>query len=111
MDTFNNLVAKDVRGECTAGERAVLESNIREWLDELNILARDVEIQLAAQKARMTAKQAELLEVGSAIEWLEYKAEEENWTVKSLRFKASVERSIREVKTLRAQTNNVLVGS
>lgn len=110
MSNFKDLVARDVRGECSAEEREQLEANFREWLDELNVLARDVEIQLAAQRARMTEQQAKMLSVGSPVEWLTYKAEEEQWTVGALRFKASVERRIREVKTLRALQNEVPAG-
>lgn len=103
--TFEDLVAKDVRAECTDDELSILESDIRSWLNILNSLKRDVEIQLGAQKARMTQRQAECQASGNKVEWLTYKATEQKWRISAVRFMASVEERILYVKKLRAESN------
>src|SRR5690242_7633935 len=104
---FEDLVALDVRGECTNEELDVLKSDLRRWLAELNSLKRDVEIQMTAQKARITQRKIEFKEKTESIEWLRYKSEEEQWKVGSLRFMASVEQRILYVKSLRSKSKLV----
>lgn len=101
-NTFEDLVAKDVRGECTEAELDILKGDIRGWLAELNSLKRDVELQLGAQKARITKTYADMLETATKQEWLNYKAGQEQWKVTAGRFMASVEARILYVKSLRA---------
>lgn len=106
-EEFEALVAKDVRHGCTPDETRILESDLRGWLNELNSLKRDVEVQLAALKARMSQRQAEILrdpELTKA-DWLEYKEGEERWRVGAIRFMVSVEERILYVKALRASLN------
>lgn len=102
MITFEELVAKDVRGECTTSQLATLHADLRRWLQVLNSLLRDVELQLTAQRARMNKNQADYLEAGDKIGWLRYKAEEEEWRIRSVRFMVSVEQKIMEVKGYKA---------
>ncbi len=109
VDYFKSLVARDVRGDLSDQEYMILESNLRDWLDELNILLRDVEIQLRDHKATRSQKHAECLRDGLQIEWLFFKAEQDRWLVKALRFKVSVESRLRQVKTIRAQLGGVPV--
>lgn len=105
-EEFTALVAKDVRHECTPEEITILESDIRGWLKELNSLKRDVEVQLAAQKARMTQTQAEMLsDGGSRADWLDYRAKEDRWRVGAIRFMVSVEERIAHAKNIRAARN------
>lgn len=110
-DSFKDLVAKDVRKESTEEELFVLMSDFRSWLDELNILLRDVEIQLSAQKSRISDKRVEVGPQTNNNEWYSFKAVEDKWRITALRFKASVEEKIRSVKTLRAKQNNSQIES
>lgn len=106
---FRDLVAKDVRDECSTEELSTLAGNLREWLNILNTLKRDVEVQLVAQKARVTKRQAEMLEANaSRAEWLNYKAEEDKWRVSAIRFMVSVEERMLAVKSLRANQGNLI---
>lgn len=105
---FKELVDRDVRKGVTEEEIDELKRDPRQWLDELNILLRDVEIQIAAQKARISAKRCEMSanpEGWNATGWYEYKASEDGWKVKALRFRASIEERIRFVKTYRSKLN------
>ncbi len=103
-EDFKGLVAKDVR---TDSDDLVqdLSSDFRLWLDELNVLLRDVEIQLTAQRGRISEKKVELGPQWNNNDWYKFKATEDKWKVTALRFKASVEERIRFVKTLRAKKN------
>jgi len=105
-DSFKELVAKDVRKESTEEEMSILTSDFRTWLDELNVLLRDVEIQLSAQKSRISDKRVEIGPQTNNNEWYSFKAVEDKWRITALRFKASVEEKIRSVKTLRAKQNS-----
>lgn len=97
--TFEEIVAKDVKNNASNAEIEILSSNTKHWLSELNSLKRDVEIQLAAQKARITLRQADNM---PRSEWLKYKASEEHWRLGVLRFMASIEQKMLYVKRLRA---------
>lgn len=99
MATFEELVAKDVRGEANEGEKNILKNDISEWLIILNTLKRDVELQLAAQKVRLREKAKEHALDKDA--WHTYKSEEDQWRLRVLRFNVSVERRIQQVKKLR----------
>jgi len=103
-DQFKSLVAKDVRKE-SDNYVEILSTDFRLWLDELNVLLRDVEIQLSAQKSRISEKKYQLGPDRNNNEWYSFKATEDKWKVTALRFKASVEERIRFVKTLRAKKN------
>lgn len=106
-ESFEDLVEKDVRHGCSPPELQVLESNIREWIKKLNSLKRDVEVQLSAQKARNTQKQAEMLRDSESTkaDWLDYKSKEDRWKVGAIRFMVSVEDRIAYAKNLRASQN------
>lgn len=105
-EEFNALVQKDVRHGCTEDELNVLKANLREWLSELNALKRDVEVQLGAQKSRVSATHAEMLENGSSkADWLKYKSKEDSWRTSAVRFMVSVEQRMLHVKNLRAAAN------
>jgi len=105
-ENFKELVAKDVRKEATNEELDILTSDFRSWLDELNILLRDVEIQLSAQRSRISDKRVEIGPQLNNNEWYSFRATEDKWRITALRFKASVEEKIRFVKTLRMKSQN-----
>jgi hypothetical protein len=106
-EEFEDLVAKDVRGVCSDAELDILESDTRLWLNTLNSLRRDVEVQLVAQRARMTQYKSELLETypeGDPVarrEWIKFKGQEETWKVSAVRFMVEVEKKVQYVKALR----------
>ena len=105
-EEFKELVALDVRKGLTNEQIVLLSGNYRLWLDELNVMLRDVEIQLSAQKGRITEKKIELGPTWNKNDWYSFKSTEEKWRITALRFKASVEERIRFVKTLRAEENS-----
>jgi hypothetical protein len=106
-EKFKELVASDVRGESSEEELETLKNDTRAWLTELNKLKRDVEVQLVAQKARMTHKQIEFLETGTKLEWLKYREVEDKWKVGAVRFMVSVEDRMMFVKALRSEVKEL----
>lgn len=100
---FDEIVSKDVRGEELSSEEYLcLTQDIRRWIDELNILLRNVEIQFNAHKAELTKSQIIMIQSDDKIGWLKIKGENEHWRVGANRFRASVEKRIHFAKTLRA---------
>ena len=106
-EQFTEMVIKDVRKEADASVLEHLSSNYRLWLDELNVLLRDVEIQLSAQKARVSEKKGQPGFNRNSADWHSFKSEQDQWRIRTLRFKASIEARIRSVKTLRAESRLV----
>lgn len=106
-EELTTLVEKDVRGEATPEQIALLEANVREWIAELNVLLRDVEIQFNSHKAALYEKQADFLSRDDRSGWLKAKAEEERWRTGSNRFRASVEKRIMHAKNVRAAQHDL----
>lgn len=96
---FEELVLKEVRSNVNTVEWDMLRSDYDEWLIVLNSLKRDVELQLTAQKARISqhSKEKNL----SKEEYNTFKSQEDQWRLKSLRFMISVEKKIMQVKKMR----------
>lgn len=117
MMDFEDLVLLDVKGEleldngdtvvCSSEHTEILKTDIRRWLAELNSLKRDVEIQMTAQKARVSERQVEYIEKNNTLEWLRYKSKEDTHRIGALRFMASVESKILYVKSLRSNAKLV----
>jgi len=100
--SFEELVAREVKKEASDAQIAILSEDYRRWLGELNKLKRDVEIQLAAQRARISGRKTENM---PRQEWLQFKAAEEQWKLGALRFMASIEEKMIYVKRLKADAN------
>ncbi len=109
QEEFKALVANDVRKETTPEQQAQLCSDYDSWLNELNIMLNDVQIQLSHWKARNREKKAELQPNWNAETWTTFRLEQDRWRTNALRFKASVEATIREVKALKKKYNESLL--
>lgn len=102
--SFKDVVASEVHNNATPEQIAELRSQPRKWLAELNSLSRDMEIQLSSSAARrhegrLAWARDEITEAA----YLAIEAEEARWKIKALRFKASIEDKIQEVKLLRSE--------
>src|SRR5215207_2318043 len=101
---LRELVACDARGRATEEEAAHLRKPevLEHWTDALHELLTDISAQFQERKAALKRKRIECLARGEAgrQEWYEYSANNEKWKAGALRFKAGLEKSMREAKRL-----------
>lgn len=102
---FVDLVAKDIRGHSlTNDQRQMIHATdqVDRRYDALVALKKDVEVQLATQKARWCHKQVELqLKGDNGTEWLEYRSKEQDWRARAIKFLMAIEDEISAVKEIR----------
>lgn len=105
---FVDLVARDVRGLLNTAEQKELEKpeNIDRVYDALNILKKDVEVQLSNQKSRWAKKRNELNGSGDdGTEWIAYRAGEADWRARAIKFLTAVEAHLAVTKARRRSAN------
>lgn len=101
---FVDLVARDVRGILSDREREEIHKpeNIHRVYDALNILKKDVEVQLSNQKSRWIKKRSELNAAGDdGSEWITFKATEADWRARAIKFLTAVEAHLAATKSRR----------
>lgn len=101
---YSDKVAKNVRGLLSQEEKKelFLVENIDMTYTALNGLKKDVEVQLANQRARWVKKRHELNEQnddGSG--WIEFQAEEADWRARAIKFLTAVEAHLATAKLIR----------
>lgn len=105
-DDFRNLVGEDVRGNVDVRTSKLLRTPVflRRWHDVLCQIKRNVEFQLASDKAERYSKRLKFLQEGAAgkQKYLSYLAERERWRANNIFFKNGVENKIAEAKRLLA---------
>jgi hypothetical protein len=52
LDSFKDIVTRDIKNESTLEEKTILDNNIDLWLYSLRIIRRDVEFQLGSNKSK-----------------------------------------------------------
>jgi excisionase family DNA binding protein len=101
---FQDLVGRDVRGNSTPEEHALLRAaqNVQLWRDGLRAILSDLQTQFAERKATAEKFRTECFRKGESgkKEWFDYKAELDAWRGGALRFKRSVELQLAEAKRL-----------
>lgn len=106
---FVDLVAKDIRGHSLTNDQRQLihaADQVDRRYDALVALKKDVEVQLATQKARWCHKQVELqLKGDNGTEWLEYRSKEQDWRARAIKFLMAIEDEISAVKEIRRNTH------
>lgn len=112
-DEFRNLVGEDVRGKIDIKTSKLLRTPmfLRRWHDTLLQLKRNVEFQLASDKAERYSKRIEFSKQGAQGRdaYLKYVAERERWRSNNIFFKNGVENKIAEAKRL-LEDHDVLKG-
>lgn len=103
-DTFRNLVGEDVRGKIDVKTSKLLRTPmfLHRWHDTLLQIKRNVEFQLASDKAERYSKRLEYLNRGEKgkQEFLKYQADKERWRANNIFFKNGVENKLAEAKRL-----------
>lgn len=110
---FVDLVARDVRGLLSDRERDQLNKpeNVHRVYDALNILKKDVEVQLSNQKSRWAKKRNELNAAGDdGTEWIAFKASEADWRARAIKFLTAVEAQLAATKSRRRASRDLSVG-
>lgn len=112
-ESFDALVAKDVRNKTSQEERFYLRDpeNLDDWYDSLVALNRSIDFQFASNKIQKATKTQELHDNFWALQ--EYLDSYNDWKLKTLRFKHEVESRIAECKKLRKKyfTDNRIMDS
>jgi hypothetical protein len=106
LDSFKNIVIADIKFSITEDQKAILLNNLTLWNYNLQILRRDIELQLACQKAK-TKMQKQALKTATALELDDinaFIAEQEKWRMSALKFLSNIERRSLYVKMLMAET-------
>lgn len=103
-DDFRNLVGEDVKGKIDNKTSQLLRTPmfLQRWHDTLLQTKRNIEFQLASDKAERYAKRLQFLNQGEAgrNSYLAYLAERERWRSNNIFFKNGVENKIAEAKRL-----------
>lgn len=103
-DDFRNLVGEDVRGNVDPKTSKLLRTPVfqRRWHDTLCQIKRNVEFQLASDKAERYSKRLKFMKEGpeGKQKYLAYQAERERWRANNIFFKNGVENKIAEAKRL-----------
>lgn len=111
-EEFEELVQLDVKGDASAEQVNYLCENLESWIDCLNSMLRDVDIQFTSHKASLASKYNDLNQKrllsdsqdwhdGIISQWSEAVAKNLDWKLKANRYKASIESRLRYAKSLR----------
>lgn len=98
LQLFNALVLKDIKEESTEEEFNILLNNIELWMFQLRIIRKDVEFQLASQKAKDKIK---IYDTNSSQEELnDYFIKQNKWRMGAVRFLTAIEHKMLYVKMI-----------
>lgn len=102
MDAFKVLVISDIKGQIPDDDKAILMNNLHLWNFNLQILRRDIELQLSCQKSKVKLQQRSMssatpLELEDIKNFLD---EQDKWRMGALKFLSNIERKSLYVKLL-----------
>lgn len=101
LDSFKDIVIKDIKNEATQQEKDTLEDNIEEWLYNLRVIRRDVEFQLSSNKSKNKIKVLEMKEMGASTADVEsFITKQNKWRINTIKFLTSIEKKMLYVKIL-----------
>jgi hypothetical protein len=100
LNSFNDLVLKDIKNEGSSEDKTILSNNLDLWLFQLRVIRRDVEFQLSSQKSKDKIKFIELAELNDEIEINEYKVKQNKWRMGAVRFLTAIEHKMLYVKLI-----------
>lgn len=107
MKTFKSIVIADVKGEADQNQKDILLANIDLWNYNLQIIRRDIELQISCQKTKTKLQSSSLdtsnYEEAEAIK--NYINDQDIWRMSALKFLSNVERRTLYVKMLIADLN------
>lgn len=102
LDSFKLIVIADIKGQITEDQKLQLLSNLSLWNYHLQVLRRDMELQLSCQKSKIkmqtsnsnSASEEELAQIKNFIN------EQHKWRMSALKFLSNIERRSLYVKML-----------
>jgi hypothetical protein len=101
VDSFKDLVIKDIKNEVNQEEKTILHENLDPWLYNLRVIRRDVEFQLTSNKLKNKLKALEMKEEGfSNVEIESFITKQNKWRINTIKFLTSIERKMLYVKLL-----------
>jgi predicted nucleic acid-binding Zn ribbon protein len=101
LDSFKDIVTRDIKNETTSEEKTILYNEIDLWLYNLRVIRRDVEFQLGSNKSKNKLKALEMKEEGiSSSEIESFITKQNQWRINTIRFLASIEKKMLYVKML-----------
>ena len=104
LQQFNALVLRDIKNETSQEESSILLSNINLWIFQLRIIGKDVEFQLASQKAKDKIKIIQLTNDNKS-EIDQHFLESNKWRMGAIRFLTAIEHRMLYVKLILTETN------
>lgn len=101
IDTFKDIVIKDIKNEATVQEKDLLEENLDMWLYNLRVIRRDVEFQLSSNKSKNKIKALEMRDQGISHQDIEaFITKQNKWRINTIKFLTAIERRTLYVKIL-----------
>lgn len=100
LNSFNDLVLKDIKNEGSSEDKTILSSNLDLWLFQLRVIRRDVEFQLSSQKSKDKIKFIELAENNDENEINDYTVKQNKWRMGAVRFLTAIEHKMLYVKLI-----------
>jgi len=100
LNSFNDLVLKDIKNEGSSEDKTILSSNLDLWLFQLRVIRRDVEFQLSSQKSKDKIKFIELAEFNNENEINDYTVKQNKWRMGAVRFLTAIEHKMLYVKLI-----------
>lgn len=104
VDSFKDLVIRDIKNEVTQEDKTILHENLDAWLYNLRVLRRDVEFQLSSNKSKNKIRALEMKEEGASNSEIEsFITKQNKWRINTIKFLTSIERKMLYVKLLVAE--------
>lgn len=100
INSFNEIVLRDVKNESTSEDKSILDNNLELWLFQLRVIRKDVEFQLSSQRAKDKIKIIELTQSNAIEELTDYKIKQNKWRMGAVRFLTAVESKMLYVKLI-----------
>ena len=101
VDSFRDMIIRDIKNESTSEEKIILDNNIDTWLYNLRVIRRDVEFQLTSNKSKNKIKALEMKEEGYSNQDIQsFITKQNKWRINTIKFLTSIERKMLYVKML-----------
>jgi hypothetical protein len=102
MDSFKQLVIADIKGSISEEEKIYLLNNLSLWNYNLQVLRRDMELQLSCQKSKIKMQTANFDEMSDEekTQTKIFVNDQHKWRMSALKFLSNIERKALYVKML-----------
>lgn len=102
MDSFKQLVIADIKGSISEDEKIHLLNNLSLWNYNLQVLRRDMELQLSCQKSKIKMQNSNFDQMSEEekIQAKNFINDQHKWRMSALKFLSNIERKALYVKML-----------